>query len=200
MFRLPSNNLKQSNPQKPQTHLYCTKEELDGRLVLLVGGKAVPGHAPRDGRVLVLGHQILGQRRQHHVLLQVPQVRAVNLHVLQPVRFALVNLPEDVDGRLVVTLLVVRQGDHTLDPAAGVVMGGHVGEGIDGLVAVVTLQSEVALAEFSKEGHQSVGTLLLHGQHVLGHLLGTVDAVVEEYFFAERLVRSDGFDFFFAVG
>ena len=68
--------------------------------------EAVSGGAPSLGRVLVDGREILGQRRQLHVLLQVPQRRREALHELQAVRLSVAELFEEtkMEGNAIVNL------------------------------------------------------------------------------------------------
>lgn len=107
---------------KLRVHLDRAVEELDCRVVLLQRRKAVPSDDPCHRRSLIVLHQVLRELRQQRLLLQVPQVRAVDLHVLQPKRLTLVNLGEDLDGVLVVATLVVDERDGRLHPAAGEMM------------------------------------------------------------------------------
>ena len=102
-------------------YLHRALEELDGVLVLLLVGEAVAGGAPGRGRELVDPLKVLGQGRQLHLFLQVPEGGAVVLHQLQAVGILLPHQGKVAARLLVLVHLEVALAEGGPDPGRAAV-------------------------------------------------------------------------------
>lgn len=100
--------------------------------------------------------EVLRQHRQQSFLLQVPEISAVNLQILQSERLFFVHFGEDANSFVVVTTLVVYQRNYRLHPTACEVMRWNFRlQHLQGFVELVVLEVEVSLTQFLKREEEA---------------------------------------------